>query len=150
MTKLNFSADDILLQLEASDQRDALSKICAHLLAEGKIKPDYEEHLLARESEYPTGLELGELNVAIPHTDWEYSNTTQIVVATLAHPVTWHSMEDSDETLEVGIVILSLFNEPSHQLEALQGIMRVVQAQQSVAEIANAQSPQQVIAVFNK
>ena len=45
----------------------AIQAICAHLLREEKIAPDFEKHLLLREEEYPTGLKLGKINVAIPH-----------------------------------------------------------------------------------
>ena len=58
-------------------------------------------------------------------------------------------MEDSDESIPVSVAVLSVFDKPEHQLEALQKIMGVLQNQELVAQIADADSAQQVIELFN-
>ena len=146
---LNLYPGDILLRIDADSCEEVLHLASSHLLGEGKVKQSYEEHLLAREEDYPTGLALGGINVAIPHTDYQYANTTQLLVATLAKPVMWHNMEDSDELIPVSVVVLSVFDKPEHQLEALQQIMGVLQKQELVAQIVDADSAQQVIELFN-
>ena len=146
---LNLYPEDILLRIDADSCEEVLHLASSHLLGEGKVKQSYEEHLLAREEDYPTGLALGGINVAIPHTDYQYANTTQLLIATLAKPVMWHNMEDSDELIPVSVVVLSVFDKPEHQLEALQQIMGVLQKQELVAQIADADSAQQVIGLFN-
>ena len=146
---LNLYPEDILLRIDADSCEEVLHLASSHLLGEGKVKQSYEEHLLAREEDYPTGLALGGINVAIPHTDYQYANTTQLLVATLAKPVMWHNMEDSDELIPVSGVVLSVFDKPEHQLEALQKIMGVLQKQELVAQIVDADSAQQVIELFN-
>ena len=146
---LNLFPEDILLNIDAESCQEALHLVSTHLFGEGKVKQSYEEHLIDREREYPTGLALGDINVAIPHTDYQYANTTQLLVATLKKPVEWHNMEDSDESIPVSVVVLSVFDKPEHQLEALQKIMGVLQNQELVAQIADADSAQQVIELFN-
>ncbi len=142
--------EDVFLNVDVKSDSDVLSFMARHLLKEGKVKKGYEEHLLAREFDYPTGLYLGEINVAIPHTDYQYANTTQVAIATLNNPVLWRSMEDPDETLSVSVVVLSIFDHPEHQLKVLQQIMGVLQNQECVAEITKATTPQQVISAFEK
>lgn len=146
---LNHFPEDILLNIDAESCQEVLHLVSTHLFGEGKVKQSYEEHLIDREREYPTGLALGDINVAIPHTDYQYANTTQLLVATLKKPVEWHNMEDSDESIPVSVVVLSVFDKPEHQLEALQKIMGVLQNQELVAQIADADSAQQVIELFN-
>ena len=148
MAILNLPENDIFLGNEAESSEEALAIVCAKLLDEGKIKEGYLEAILAREAEYPTGLDLEGINVAIPHTDWIWSNTTQLVVATFAKPVTWHSMEDPDETVDVSMMIMSLFDDPSHQIEALTKIMGVVQDQGLVARLAGSSSVQEIAQAF--
>lgn len=148
MSLIKLYPEDVLLGVEAASSEEVLKLASEHLLAEGKVKPEYEEHILAREAEYPTGLDLGGTNVAIPHTDWQYANTTQLLVVTLAHPVTWHNMEDSDETLQVSAAVLSVFDKAEHQLEALQQIMGVLQHQDQVKKLVGAKDPQEVVALF--
>lgn len=146
---LNLYPEDVLLRIDADSCEEVLHLASSHLLGEGKVKQSYEEHLLAREEDYPTGLALGGINVAIPHTDYQYANTTQLLIATLAKPVMWRNMEDSDELIPVSVVVLSVFDKPEHQLEALQQIMGVLQKQELVAQIVDADSAQQVIELFN-
>lgn len=146
---LNLFPEDILLNIDAESCQEVLHLVSTHLFGEGKVKQSYEEHLIDREREYPTGLALGDINVAIPHTDYQYANTTQLLVATLKKPVEWHNMEDSDESIPVSVVVLSVFDKPEHQLEALQKIMGVLQNQELVAQIVDADSAQQVIELFN-
>lgn len=146
---LNLFPEDILLNIDAESCQEVLHLVSTHLFGEGKVKQSYEEHLVSREREYPTGLALGSINVAIPHTDYQYANTTQLLVATLKKPVEWHNMEDSEESIPVSVVVLSVFDKPEHQLEALQKIMGVLQNQELVAQIADADSAQQVIELFN-
>ena len=146
---LNLRPEDILLHVQANSCEEVLRLVSSHLLEEGKVKQSYEEHLVDREREYPTGLALGRFNVAIPHTDYQYANTTQLRVAILEKPVEWHNMEDSDETIPVRAVILSVFDKPEHQIEALQQIMSVLQNQELVARIIASDSAQQVIEFFD-
>ncbi|MCH3947811.1 MAG: PTS sugar transporter subunit IIA [Olsenella sp.] len=147
---LNLCPEDVLLNVDADSCEEVLHMVSSHLLGEGKVKQSYEEHLIDREREYPTGLALGDINVAIPHTDYQYANTTQLLVATLKMPVEWHNMEDSDETIPVSAVVLSVFDKPEHQLEALQQIIGVLQNQELVARIVTSDSAQQVIELFDQ
>lgn len=147
---LNLCPEDVLLNVDADSCEEVLHMVSSHLLGEGKVKQSYEEHLIDREREYPTGLALGDINVAIPHTDYQYANTTQLLVATLKMPVEWHNMEDSDETIPVSTVVLSVFDKPEHQLEALQQIIGVLQNQELVARIVTSDSAQQVIELFDQ
>lgn len=150
MAAFSSPEEDIILKLEADTHDEVLTAICARLLDEGKIKKGYLESLLARESDYPTGLDLGGINIAIPHTDWQWSNTTQLAIATLAKPIMWHSMEDPDETVEVSMVVMSLFDNPAHQLGALQGIISVVQDQGLVARLVETDDVREIAQAFNK
>jgi PTS system galactitol-specific IIA component len=142
--------EDILLQMKVHDHREALQYIAQHLYNENKVKADYEAHLLSREKNYPTGLKLDSINIAIPHTDFQFANTTQLVIATFLYPIPWFNMENPNETILVSAAIISLFNKPEHQIKILQQIMRIIQNKEYVAKIVNAKSPQQVIEVFKQ
>ena len=104
---------------------------------------------MEREDNYPTGLELGEICAAIPHTDPQYARATKLVVATLANPVAWKNMEDPDEQVQVSVVVLSLFDKPEKQIDALQKIMGVIQDQDTLKKALNASNVDEVVDIFN-
>ena len=58
---------------------------------------DFLDHLIEREENYPTGLDLTLIdqalpNIAIPHTESEYVNTTRIIPIKLNHPISFNNM----------------------------------------------------------
>ena len=54
----------------------------------------------------------------------------------------------ADETVDVSMMIMSLFDDPSHQIEALTKIMGVVQDQGLVARLAGSSSVQEIAQAF--
>lgn len=149
MAMFSVSPEDVLLGLKAASQEEVVHLLCEHLAAQKAIVPGYEESLLEREENYPTGLVLGEVCAAIPHTDPQYARTTKLVVAALANPVAWKNMEDPDEQVEVSVVVLSLFDKPEKQLEALQKIMGIIQDQSALKKVLNASNADEVVRIFN-
>ncbi|MBY4797761.1 PTS sugar transporter subunit IIA [Collinsella sp. AGMB00827] len=146
---LKLPLEDVLLNVKAESYEEALRIASSHLFKAGKVKQSYAESLLMREREYPTGLKMGNFNVAIPHTDYLHANTTQILVMTLNPQVSWHNMADAEEAIPVRLVVLSVFDKPEYQLEALQKIIGTLQNQTLVKQIISASNAQQVIEFFN-
>ena len=149
MTTFRVSPEDALLGLKAASEEEVIHQLCEHLTAQKTIVPGYEESLLERDDNYPTGLELGEICAAIPHTDPQYARATKLVVATLANPVAWKNMEDPDEQVQVSVVVLSLFDKPEKQIDALQKIMGVIQDQDTLKKALNASNVDEVGDIFN-
>ena len=53
--------------LKATDRDDALKQLANLMLEKGYVKEGYYESVITREKEYPTGLDLGGNNIALPH-----------------------------------------------------------------------------------
>lgn len=149
MDRFSVSPEDVLLGLEAVSQEEVVHQLCEHLAGQEAIVSGYEESLLEREEDYPTGLDLGEVCAAIPHTDPQYARDTKLVVATLASPVAWKNMEDPDDQVMVSVVVLSLFDKAEKQLEALKKIMGIIQDQDTLKQVLSASGPDEVVSTFN-
>ena len=52
----------------------------------GAVKDTYAAAIAARERDFPTALEVGEINVAIPHCDTEHVNKDAVCVVILRNP----------------------------------------------------------------
>lgn len=61
----------------------------------GFAKQGYDQALIERENQYPTGLHIPEVEVAIPHADVEWAIKPSLTIAILDHPVTFGSMDGS-------------------------------------------------------
>lgn len=121
------SADLIVSQLVAASFQEIIQSLGNKLHDFGYVKNSYVPAVIKREGIFPTGLPLGNINVAIPHTDVEHVNRPAIAVATLAHPVTFGNMGDPGNKLEVSIVFLLAMKEPHAQVDLLQNLVETFQ-----------------------
>lgn len=150
MGDVPLSIENIFIDQEFSNQKDFFDEISKHLVRNNYVKSGYFESLITRETNYPTGLATGEINVAIPHTDYQFSNTTQLVITTLKKPIIFNRMDDPDETVSVQLIILILFDKPEKQLELLGKIMAIVQNQALLLEMLKAKTPEEICQLVNK
>lgn len=57
------------------------------MFEKGYVKSTYIDAVLEREKTLPTGLDIGEMCVAIPHTDSKHVNESNVALAVLKNPV---------------------------------------------------------------
>lgn len=109
-------------------QSDVFKEVYLKLLEKNVVKSEFLVNLLEREKNYPTGIDLSPINnelpnIAIPHTESEFVNTTLIVPVKLVHPITFNNMMNSSETLSVSFMFMILNNLKEEQSSILANIM---------------------------
>ncbi len=145
MADVRFDEKLVVFVEGATTPEQVESALAARLLEEGCVKESFAPALLAREADYPTALEVGEHNVAIPHTEAEHTEQGAICVGVLANPVSWHRMDDADEVCDVELVVMLALSDPHGHLEMLQKVIGLVQDQQLVGQILGAKTPAEVV-----
>ena len=79
--------DLIKINLDVNDNEEVINELGTMLLKKGYVKDTYINAVIERERILPTGLDLGELGVAIPHTDSQHVNQANIAVGLLKNPI---------------------------------------------------------------
>lgn len=131
-----FDKKIINLEVDAHNNTEIIKKLVGALEQENIIKDSYLEHVLKREISFPTGLQLENgIGVAIPHTDSEYVNTSQIALATLNKPVLFKSMVNKSVDVEVSLVFMIAMSKPHEQAELLSNLMLFCQNKVAIAEL---------------
>ena len=74
--------------LSGDNDKEVIKQMASALEEEGYVKNTFADAIVKRESIYPTGLPVGEINVAIPHTDPEHVNNAAVCLGILDKPVT--------------------------------------------------------------
>ena len=113
--------------------------------AKGFVKEEFYEKVLNRENTFPTGINLGEYGVAIPHTDAEYIEKEFIAICNFEDHIVLNSMEDENEKVNVKLAFVLGFNQPHNQLSALQELMGVIQNAEMVEKLINAKEKDEVV-----
>lgn len=132
-----FKEDNIFIKKSFKDKENALKYFSKELTNKGKVLDGFEDALLEREKSYPTGLFIGDVNVAIPHADCTYVKESEILLCTLENPISFQRMDQPDEEVEVSIIILLAIDSPDGHIKVLQKIISLIQDQTILKEILN-------------
>jgi len=128
----------IIYGVNAENAEDAITQVGALLLGGGYVKETYIPAVAARESEYPTGLQLKNIGVAMPHTSGIHVITPAVCVAKLSKPVEFGHMGDPDTKVQAELLFLMAIKNPDEQLETLQKVMGVFTNDEAIKKISNA------------
>ncbi|MGE5675787.1 MAG: PTS sugar transporter subunit IIA [Mycobacterium leprae] len=139
----------ILPKLEVPDWESAIRLLGARLEAEGYTHSSYVQAVIDREKVFPTGLPLGELNVAIPHTDVVHVKTPGIAIATLKDPITFQQMGSPEESVQARIVFLLAMTDPKDQVNLLANLVDIFQKGDVLQAIIDANDPMRVESLLN-
>ena len=117
----------IVPDLEAESWEDVMKSLGQKLIDEGYTKESYIDALLTREKDFPTGLDIDGLGVAIPHTDVSHVNKAGIAIGVLKKPVTFIQMGSDDEEIGVKLVFMLAVTDPNAHIDELQRIIEIIQ-----------------------
>lgn len=145
----NLQSSLMFINEDAKTSADVFRTMGGELIRKGYAKDSYIDALNARESEYPTGLDIGGIGVAIPHTDVSHTLKTAIAVATLKNPVEFQEMGGEEEdVVKVDIVFMLCVYDPHGHVDLLQRLVTIIQDREAMAKIQKAQSAEEIISVI--
>lgn len=139
----------IVTDVKAKNSEDAIRQVGQYLLKGGFVKDSYIDAVVQRETEYPTGLQLKDIAVAMPHTAGVHVNTPAVCVAKLANPVTFAHMGDPDTTVEAELLFMMAIKDPDAQLETLQKVMGIFTNTEAVSKFKAAMNNETLYKVAN-
>lgn len=140
----------ILREVDAKDAQDAIRQVGQRFFQAGFVKDTYIDAVVARETTYPTGLQLAEIAVAMPHTDPQHVNRPGVCIAQLKHPVTFAHMGDPDTLVQAEMLFMMAIKNPDEQIELLQKVLSVFQQPEVVAAFRAAGSEDELFAAAQK
>ena len=138
LTKL-LDREHIFLDTRVQSDTDAIHRLGEVLKQSGYINDKYIDAVLAREVEFPTGLQLSQQGIAIPHATPE-GNVAEngIAVCRLEEPVVFHSMEDADDTVPVSMIFMLALKDANEHLAMLQKLFTMFQQEEQVEKLLTA------------
>src|SRR5699024_9737521 len=93
----------IFLDVEITEQKELLEYMAKCLHESGNVNEIFIKEVVNREQKFPTGLQIEDIGVAIPHSDIEHVNNPAVAMAVLKEPVGFYSMENSEKIVAVNI-----------------------------------------------
>jgi len=122
MLDLIISEELVEIEYMAKDKEEVIKLLSSKMKGLGFVKTGFEEAVLAREKEFPTGLPT-KIPVALCHVEADYVDSTALAVATLKNSIEFHNMGDPKSVLSVQIVFLLTIVDPKKQCVYLRKMM---------------------------
>ena len=121
-------SEDLVWSLSYDNQQDLFEAVAGLLEEKGVVKSSYREALIAREADFPTGLDMEFLgknlpNVAIPHTDTGHCLTENVAIVRLDKPVTFHNMIAPTNEVAVSLLFFIINSSNDSQTGILSHLM---------------------------
>lgn len=138
-------SDLVELNLKAKDRAEAIKFLSDKLLAKEIVKPSFYKAVMKREKEFPTGLQGKYTNFALSHADIEHVNEAAMAVAVLDEPIEYPRMDDPNKLIDIEILIVFTVVEPSKQVTVLQDFLNLMQDQELVNQLLDAESKSEVV-----
>lgn len=142
---IKFSKDFIMIDLNETNRDDLFHLVVEKLMKEGVVEEGYEDDLLERESNFPTGLLVGDINVAIPHANHRYVNRSCVVLCRLNKPIEFFRMDEPTEEVSVSLVFFLVLEKSEEHLKMLQNIVEIVQNQDTMKKLITAKNADQIL-----
>ncbi|KNC92319.1 PTS sugar transporter subunit IIA [Trabulsiella odontotermitis] len=127
MQDINFRRHYVRHLPRGVSQNEIIRSLASPLINDGMVEPDFADHVIAREENFPTGLPVEPIGVAIPHTDHKHVRKNAICVGILAEPVSFEEMGGEPEPVPVRVVFMLALGESNKQLNVLGWVMDVIQ-----------------------
>ena len=139
----------IFLHQEATSREEIIGRLAFAMQGLGYIGESYEQAVLEREKEFPTGLPCDEIYVAIPHAFSGDVIKTGVAVAVLDTPVDFVNMGDPDEILPCKMVFLmcNAENADSH-IDDLQEMMGMFSSPELLKKLYEAKDVDEFVYYF--
>ncbi|SER99183.1 PTS system, galactitol-specific IIA component [Propionibacterium cyclohexanicum] len=145
----DYLRDELILpQRELTAQQELFRFVNEVALENGYVNEQFLPKLIAREEKYPTGLELEQGAVAIPHTDADTIVKEFVAVITTKEPIEFHRMDDPAHLVRPRLFFVLGLNRPHAQVKMLQQLAAVIQNHELVTLLEQAPTPEAIRATL--
>lgn len=140
----------VILNESYQDKEAVIADVNKILVAADWVTPDFAEKVLAREKDFPTGIDQGNFGIAIPHTDAECVTKEFIALVIPKAPVLFQQMDDNRKTVAADFVFVLGLNQPHEQLTMLQSLMKLIQNTELLKELAEQRDKANIMELLKK
>lgn len=140
-----FEEELIWTDIDVSTTNDVFNIIYKKAYDLGFVNENFLSKIKEREQNYPTGIQLEEYGIAIPHTDADTIKQQFIAVIIPSDEVTFKRMDDPNQSVDARLIFVLGLNTPDNQLKILQELMKMIQDTELVNNLVHALDNEEVL-----
>lgn len=140
----------VLTDLDAESSGEVFERLGKTLIEEDYCRDSYIDALKTREKDFPTGVNMGGVGIAIPHTDKSHVYKGAVAIGILKKPVKFYQMGTTDEVVMARLVFMLAVDDPEEHLVFLQRILQVLQDSNTLKQLTECTKKQDVIRIIKE
>ena len=140
----------IFLGLRGMSAEKVMTAMGNRMIREGYAKDSFVQALLDREKEFPTGLDIRGIGVAIPHTDACHVKREGIALAVLRDSVPFRLMGEENREIGVRLIFVLTLLHPHSHVERLQNLVNIIQDAAVLEELLRAEEKSEIIQIIRR
>ncbi|WP_251460364.1 PTS sugar transporter subunit IIA [Weizmannia agrestimuris] len=145
-----FDQEIILFNQSVEGCENALELLADQFMKKKLVTSSFKDGILKREKNYPTGLKMNNIGIAIPHTDSDKVIHSQVGFMSLSKPVKFREMGSETGTVDVSIIFMLALKKANDQLNMLQKLVSLFQDEQLVTTLRTCSSNKQFIEIMQQ
>ena len=140
-----FDKELVFLDIESSNANELFKIIAGDLKNKGFVNEKYYDGLINREKDFPTGLQLEDYGVSIPHTDPETVTKDFIAVVRPSFPIMFSLMEDNDKNIPVDLCFFIGLKDGKRSPLVLVELISLIQNHKLILSMLNENNREKII-----
>ena len=140
--------DHLFIFPDETRQDVILETMAKSLWRKGFVHESYVNAVKDREQHYPTGLELADVHVAIPHTDACHVKQQTIALGLVKQGTKFQCMADASRIISVKLIIMLAIEKSDAHLEMMGEIMTFIQDAPRLEALSQASTPVELLSVI--
>ncbi|BAK95213.1 PTS sugar transporter subunit IIA [Tetragenococcus halophilus] len=140
-----FNKELVFLDIESPNANELFKIIADELQNKGFVNEKYHDGLINREKDFPTGLQLEDYSVSIPHTDPETVKKDFIAIVRPRSPIMFSLMEDNDKKTPVDLCFFIGLRDGKKSPLALMELISLIQNHKLILSILNEKNREKII-----
>ena len=142
---INDLIKDELINIAKEDlnYKEVINYLGKTFLKNEYIREEYINDVLTREESFPTGLELKNMGIAIPHANPDNVLKNGISILKFKNPVRFSNMETGDDVY-VSMAFMLALKDPNDHLKMLQSLFIMFQKEDVMDELINVSSEDEI------
>lgn len=145
-----FKPELIHLEMEVSSKKDFFTQVAQYLELERMVNETFEEAIIAREEKYPTGLQLENFSIAIPHTDTMHIREPFVAINRVKKYLDFYQMGTDDVIVPVKDILVLGIKNSQEQVGLLSQLMSIFSDQDFLDRYKNAITKTEVLELFQE
>ncbi|ETI87305.1 MULTISPECIES: PTS sugar transporter subunit IIA [Streptococcus] len=136
--------------VNVDNQEELFRFMSDSLYDSGCVKDSFYDGIVSRESEYPTGIQIGNVGFAIPHTDSKHVLESQICFVSLKKTILFADMTDINNKFPVNLVFMLAMKEPGDQIKTLQKLMEIFANEEVISFLLETDNKDEILNILKE